>query len=386
MKKNGVLVLSALGCIAGPALAQSSVTIYGVMDAPVEYVNNVARGVPTVVNNQLVSQPGGSRLSVASAGLSSPRWGLRGQEDLGAGLSAVFVLEGGFGVDSGVMTSNRLFGRQAFVGLQGPYGRLTFGRQYTSIFDGLSNFTPTRYAVLYEPIAWQLGVNYRSDNTIKYLGNFGPLKAAAHFTFGAGAGAVGFTPLGNGGAGETAGNFRDNAGYGASLTYLGGSVGATVVYDEWRPAVTTGQPGTVRKYGAALSYEIGTVKAMAGYRWNRSSFANGNTFVRDDYWWAGLTYRVTPALGLSLGYYYADIKEARVGPTAPGTKPANPWQVTFVADYDLSKRTDVYVTTAYARNAGLNFDSTPISFATGYIPTAGQKGMYGLAIGVRHKF
>lgn len=384
--KRKILALSAMSCVGCPALAQSSVTIYGVLDAPIEYVSNVARGAPSVVNNQLVPQTGGKRFGMPSTGLSSPRWGLRGQENLGGGLSAIFVLEGGFGVDTGVQTSNRLFGRQAFVGLQGRYGKLTFGRQYTSIFDGFSNFTPTRFAVLYEPIAWQLGVNYRSDNTVKYSGNFGPLSASAHFTFGAGTGAVGSTLLANGGAGETPGNFRDNTGYGASLTYLRDNVGASLVYDEWRPTVTTGQPGRTRKFGGAVSYELGTVKAMAGYRWNRSSFANGNTFVRDDYWWAGVNYRVMPALGLSLAYYYSDIKEARLGPTAPGIKPANPWQVTFIADYDFSKRTDVYVTTAYARNAGLNFDSSPISFATGYFPTAGQKGMLGVAVGVRHKF
>ncbi|QEZ49008.1 porin [Cupriavidus oxalaticus] len=384
--KRTLAALSVATCLASPVLAQSSVTIYGVLDAPVEYVNRVARGAPTIVNNQLVSQPGGKRFAMSGAGLSSPRWGLRGQEDLGSGLSAVFVLEGGFGVDSGVSTSSRLFGRQAYVGLKSPYGRLTFGRQYTSIFEGLSNFTPTRYAVLYEPIAWQLGVNYRSDNTVKYLGTFGALTAAAHYTFGAGTGVLGSTALAGGGSGESPGNSRDNSGYGGSLTYLGGKFGATLVYDEWRPAITAGQSGTVRKFGGAVSYEIGPVKTSAGYRWNRSSFANGNTFVRDDYWWAGFSYHVTPPLSLSLAYYYADVKEARLNATAPAVEPANPWQVTFIADYDLSKRTDVYLTTAYARNAGLNFDSSPISFATGYFPTAGQKGMYGVAVGVRHKF
>ncbi|MEM5429269.1 porin [Cupriavidus oxalaticus] len=384
--KARVFVFSALASMGGTALAQSSVTIYGVLDAPIEYVNNVARGVPTVVNGQLVPQPGGKRFSMVNAGLSSPRWGLRGQEALGGGISAVFVLEGGFGVDTGTATSNRLFGRQAYVGLQGPYGRLTFGRQYTSIFDGFSNFTPTRYAVLYEPIAWQLGVNYRSDNVIKYLGTFGRLTASAHYTPGAGTGVLGTTALANGGGGETPGNFRDNTGYGASLTYTDGKFGATAVYDEWRPTVTTGQPGRVRKFGGALSYDFGPIKAMAGYRWNRSSFANSNTLIRDDYWWAGVNYRAMPALGLSLAYFYGDIKEARLIATAPGTEPANPWQVTFIADYDHSKRTDVYLTTAYARNAGLNFDSSPISFANGYFPTAGQKGMFGVAIGVRHRF
>ncbi len=135
-----------------------------------------------------------------------------------------------------------------------------------------------------------------------------------------------------------------------------------------------------------LSYQTGPIKLTAGYRWNRTSFSNGNTFIRDDYWWTGATYRVMPALGLTLAYYYSDIKEGRLGPTAPRVEPANPWQVSFIADYDLSKRTDLYLTTAYARNAGLNFDSSPISFATGYFPNNGQKGMFGLAVGVRHRF
>ncbi|QQX82828.1 porin [Cupriavidus necator] len=385
--KQKLLAVAALSTVGGTAYAQSSVTLYGVVDAPIEYVNEIARGTPSVVNNQLVPQPGGKRFSIPTVGgLSAPRWGLRGKEDLGGGLAAIFNLEGGFGLDTGVSTSGRLFGRQAMVGIQSQYGRLTFGRQYTSIFEGFANFTPTRYAVLYEPIGWQLGLNYRSDNMVKYTGEFGPLSAAAHFSFGTGLGAIGSTPLANGGAGETPGSFRDNTGYGAALTYLGGAFGATLVYDEWNPAVTTGQPGKTRKFGGAVSYGTGPFKLMAGYRWNRTNFSNGNTFIRDDYWWAGANYQVTPALGLALAYYYSDIKEARLGLTAPPANFSNPWQTTFIADYNLSRRTDIYLTTAYARNAGLNFDSSPISFATGYFPTAGQKGMFGVAVGVRHKF
>ena len=95
---------------------------------------------------------------------------------------------------------------------------------------------------------------------------------------------------------------------------------------------------------------------------------------------------MTPALGLTLGYAYARLKLVRLSTTAPVSNPANPWQVNFIADYDLSKRTDIYLTTAYARNAGLNFDTSAIGFANGYFPTSGQQGMFGVAVGVRHKF
>jgi predicted porin len=385
------LALAVWGALAGfnAAAQTSSVTLYGVIDVPIEYVNRVASAQPTVVNGQPVfASTGGSRVSMLPLGGRSPsRWGLRGVEDLGGGNSAIFVLESGFTADSGAITSGRMFGRQSYVGLQSKtYGKLMFGRQYTSLFEGLSNFTPTRYASTYDPVAWQLGINYREDNTIKYLGAFGPVTVAAHYSFGVGVPLIGATPLAGGGAGETPGAFRDNNGYGAAVTYLNGTFGATLAYDEWHPAVTSGQQGVARKLGTAVSYASGPFKAMLGYRWAKTDFANGNTLARDDYYWAGINYDITRALELTLAYYYADFKSLRLGPTAASIAPANPWQTTLILDYRLSKRTDVYLATAYARNAGLNFDSTQTAFLFNYPSMAGQKGMFGVSTGIRHTF
>lgn len=377
--------LSAFG--AGGVRAQSSVTLYGVLDQSVEYVNRIAQGAPSVVNGQLVSKPGGSRLSMPTAGgLSGPRWGLRGTEDLGGGAKAVFVLESGFGVDTGQLQQARLFGRQAYVGLQNQYGKLTFGRQYTAMFESLANFSPTKYSVLYEPAAWMSGINFRSDNTVKYSGQFGSLTTIAHYSFGTGVPVIGLAPLANGGVGETPGNPRDNAGWGAGLNYLNGSFGAGFAYDEWNPTITTGQPGKSRKVAGALSYTTGSFKLMGGYRWARVAFSDGSALARDDYWWAGVNYQVTGALELTLAYFYADLKSVRLTPAASSVNPANPWQVTLKADYSLSKRTDLYLTTAYARNAGLNLDTSAIGFGNGYFPVANQKDMVGIALGVRHIF
>ncbi|GMG94352.1 porin [Cupriavidus metallidurans] len=391
MKKT-IFALAALGALGGfsaAAQAQSSVTLYGVVDSSVEYVNRVASAQPTVVNGQPVSATtGGSRVSMPTlGGLSPSRWGLRGTEDLGSGNSAIFVLESGFGPDTGVMQSSRLFGRQAFVGLQNStYGKVMLGRQYTSFFEGMANFAPMRFATTYEPVAWQLGTNYREDNVVKYVGVFGPLQAVAHYSFGVGVPAIGAQPLANGGAGETPGAFRDNNGYGASLTYLSNGFGATIAYDQWHPTVTSGQQGNSRKAGAALSYTTGPFKAMAGYRWAKVDFANGNTLARDNYYWTGVNYQATGALGLSLAYYYADFKQLSLAPTASASNPANPWQVSFLADYNFSKRTDIYLSVAYSRNAGLNFDSSQTLFLYGYPMMAGQKGMVGVTTGIRHIF
>ena len=78
---------------------------------------------------------------------------------------------------------------------------------------------------------------------------------------------------------------------------------------------------------------------------------------------------------------------AGVGQAAlPSNNPANPWQISFVADYNFSKRTDVYLTMAYAKNSGLNFDTSAVSFANGYYLQQGANSQVGVALGIRHKF
>ncbi|PMY01080.1 porin, partial [Pseudomonas sp. GW460-13] len=90
-------------------------------------------------------------------------------------------------------------------------------------------------------------------------------------------------------------------------------------------------------------YNTGPFKFTLGYRYNKAEFASGDTLLRDDYWWAGVNYQATPALGLSLAYYYADVKGARATATAAETNPSNMQQVSFIADYNFSKRTDMYL-------------------------------------------
>ncbi len=104
MKKN-LLVTAALA--ATSAHAQSSVTLYGIIDAGISYANNAAR---TGGNDSLVKYDDG----VAQGS----RWGLKGAEDLGGGLKAIFTLENGFNSGNGTLgQGGAMFGRQAFVGL-----------------------------------------------------------------------------------------------------------------------------------------------------------------------------------------------------------------------------------------------------------------------------
>lgn len=373
--KKSLLALAALGALAGAAQAQSSVTLYGVVDANLEYVSNMSTTNPTNASAaNPFPGPAHNLFRMSSGGLSGSRWGLRGVEDLGGGLKALFVLESGFGLDNGAMQQgSRLFGRQAYVGLESDQvGRFTFGRQYTTLFDLLANFSPSGYATQYEPVVAQLGLNFRSDNTAKYTGKFGPVTAIAHWTFGNGVA----------GNGEVPGQFRRDTGYGAGLAYAAGPFAITAAYDQYNPTLSavTGATGTFKKAAAAASYAFGPAKIMGGYRWGQSKSATDATILRDDYYWIGANYQATTALGLMLQYNYDDVKNLA------GVNVKNPWQVSFIADYNLSKRTDVYLTAAYAKNAGLNFDTSAIGFANAYFLGQGKDNQVGAAVGIRHKF
>jgi predicted porin len=128
----------ALACtlVAGGAHAQTptGVTLYGRMDMAIAYQTRLIAG-GTVV--------GGHRWYADSGGSNGSRWGLRGNEDLGGGLKALFVMESGLQADTGVIgQGGRIFGRQVYVGFDSPAGRVTLGRQYTPYFDVLSTSDP----------------------------------------------------------------------------------------------------------------------------------------------------------------------------------------------------------------------------------------------------
>ena len=124
--KQSLLALAALSAFAGMAHAQSSVTLYGIIDQGINLITNVRTAA------------GSAHLYNMSSGvMQGSRWGLRGVEDLGGGLKAIVTLENGFDLGSGALgQGGLLFGRQAYLGLSGPeFGALTLGRQYDSVVD-----------------------------------------------------------------------------------------------------------------------------------------------------------------------------------------------------------------------------------------------------------
>lgn len=120
--KKVIFILAALSSVTGAVQAQSSVTLYGIIDTGLIYNNNI----------------GGKKLyAISSSNVQGTRWGLRGIEDLGGGLKALFLLENGFNPDTGNLNQGGdEFGRQAFVGIRSDrLGTITLGRQYDSVVD-----------------------------------------------------------------------------------------------------------------------------------------------------------------------------------------------------------------------------------------------------------
>ncbi|MBU7572303.1 MAG: porin [Hydrogenophaga sp.] len=152
MKKHAI-ALAALGLVSGYASAQSSVTLYGVVDVALERV----KGATSVTR-------------VTSGQQQGSRWGLRGTEDLGGGLKATFLLESGFNADVGTLgQGGRLFGRQGYVGLGGNWGTVRLGRQYTPMDDIASIIGTKVYDVVsVVPIIGNGDYN-RVDNAITYV-------------------------------------------------------------------------------------------------------------------------------------------------------------------------------------------------------------------------
>ncbi len=350
LRRGAVAAILAAGSTAGSVFAQSSVILYGVADTFVEYTNNNPSPVQGVSGAKSVFR-------LNSTGLSGPRWGLRGTEDLGGGLSALFVLESGFNVDTGTMAeTDRLFNRQAYVGMESKYGRLTMGRQYTTLYDFLANFSPLYFSNTYEPLNVLLG-SPRVDNAVKYKFTQDGLVAQAHYAFG-----------------EQPGEMQGNAAWGGGVIYSSGPYGVVATYDQRNGPQTTGGHTKSQKAALAGTLQMGLVRLTAGYRWGKDSTAAGSTALRDNLWWAGLGYQLTPAMTLSAGFYYDDVK-SRAGVA----NPPNPKQYVLQGIYSFSKRTDVYGVVAYARDAGLNFAALTTL-------AAGKTSQTGVALGIRHKF
>jgi predicted porin len=392
MKKIALSSLSlALIGAAGVAHAQSSVTLYGIIDTSITYVNHADGG-----KNQW-------SISNSNAGdLSGTRWGLKGTEDLGGGLATIFQLENGFDPGNGTLQQGkREFGRQAFVGLQSnQFGTVTLGRQYDPSVDLVQAITADNYfgSVFATPgDVDNYDNSFRINNSIKYVSpTYAGFQVEAMYAFGGVAGQTG--------SGQTwsVGAAYNNGPIGVAASYLvvdntssltagkrtgwGGTsdgpfdtfnTGATTV----NAAYATAKSINIAR--AAAQYTIGALTFGASYS-NAQYKSDGYSLFATEKYNTGnafATYQLTPALLLGLGYTYT----AGSGDTKDHYN-----QVSAGADYNLSKRTDVYLVGAYQKASGTqrNVDGT-LSSAVASVGSYGYNGTTSqtlVSLGLRHKF
>ncbi|EIF33367.1 outer membrane protein (porin) [Burkholderia sp. Ch1-1] len=383
-----ILTAATLALFATAAHAQSSVTLYGLIDAGISYANNSKTA--TGHDNIFKYDDGVAQGS---------RWGLRGTEDLGGGLKALFVLENGFNSGNGTLgQGGALFGRQAFVGLsKDGAGSLTFGRQYSFSTDYLGGSYSNGGQTVAGNYAYHINdvdqlTSSRINNAVKFSSaNFAGLTFGAMYGFSNQAGAFGGAPATGPAAAPVAGSSRA---YSFGANYANGPFGVGAAYTDIRfpgqasptfstalANVTTGTVRDLRTFGVGGRYSIGAATLWALYTNTRFEPISGSSTTFTAYE-AGAKYAFTPALTAAAGYTYMHLSDANTGH----------WnQADLSVDYALSKRTDVYALGIYQIAAGRNKGQdlqAQIGSSTSYFNTSGTGSDNQLAfrVGIRHKF
>jgi predicted porin len=330
--KKSALALAVLGAFAASASAQTSVTIYGIVDAGITFDNG--------------GSAAGSVVRMDSGIQSGNRLGFRGTEDLGGGLTALFVLENGFTIGNGALAQGGLlFGRQSYVGLGNTYGQVRLGRQYTPGYIALRD--------LIDPMAdgfagagnrLMLTGSIRLNNTLDVItsDNLGGFYGEAQYSFGG-----------------VAGNSKASSGQAIGAGYANGPFAAKLTYQTTYDAVGV---NSVRNLLVGGTYDFGVVKAHLGYGTNKD-----DTTLDTRDWLIGATLPVTSTSTVLASYIRKnDRRNAN----------ANANMISLAYTYALSKRTNLY--TSFARLAN---DSA----ATYGVAVAGTTDKT-FNFGIRHKF
>ncbi|MBI0331466.1 porin [Burkholderia plantarii] len=389
MKRLSLLALPALASLAGGAAhAQSSVTLYGIVDAGIAYVHN-AQGANGANRSSLVK--------FSSGNMSGSRWGLRGTEDLGGGLAAIFQLENGFNVGTGALgQGSREFGRKAIVGLADQrWGTVTLGRQYDPIVDlvqGLTEDGPFGGTFATPGDLDNYDNSLRVSNSVKYTSPLiAGLQVEALYGFGGVAGATGSGQTYSFGAAYANGPLQAGAGYffaNGGSTVAGGQRSWTSTSDTlFNTVINSGfaSAKSIQIVRAGAQYSIAA--ATFGIAYSNTQYAGDtlSTFQSTAKFNSGsafFNYRFTPALNTGVGYSYTSL-------TGPASAHYN--QVNIGAVYSLSKRTDLYALAGYQKASGKTLNA-----AGGQIAAAASIGSYGVnsgtdsqelaVVGIRHKF
>lgn len=343
MKKS--LVALAVLAASGAAMAQSSVTLYGILDTYLASVKTETAAAVGVANTSL------SQTVLNSGAVNGSRWGMKGSEDLGGGLKANFDLQAGIALDTGAGTSAvaTAFSRQSWVGFSGGFGAVRLGRT-TTPYDDVSGSSNATFDAALAPANFGVfkstGYSARQDNMFYYQApNMGGFSGAISYALGenktATTGATSTTSL--------------------NLTYAGGPLAVQFAHQvqDVVNAVPTSADATFTRLGASYNFGAATLKGTYGKAANMASL-NGSDATE---YQLGVDVPVSAALTVSASFAKSDDN------VTAGSASRNGFAL--AAAYSLSKRTFFYGGFGSAKTTKAGFND-----ATNTI----------LAAGVQHRF
>lgn len=340
--KKSLLALAALTAFAGAASAQSSVTLFGVVDLNVRHIKN-----------------DDTRTIMSQDGIASSRIGFRGVEDIGGGMRAGFWLEGAINADNGG-NSGLVFARRSTVSLIGSFGEVRLGRDYVPDFWNHTFFDPFGTNGVGSSINAFGGFNgagtvVRANNSIGYfLPSMGGLGGQVMFAFGEG------VPQGN----------KHVAG---RLTYAAGPLSLAAAYGKTTPEVVNGPKLGWSRINLAGSYDMGVAKLMAQYNQGKGTGGADNG-KKQTLWLLGAV--------MPMGAHSFKLSYTSSDSSGTGIDTRDATQIALGYQYDLSKRTALYGSFArVANDAGAAYTAG----GGGTALTAG-KDSTGMEVGVRHTF
>lgn len=438
--KKSLIALAALAAVAAAQAQESSVTFYGLVDVAMGTINHslsVDPNFPAGVNPWSANTAPNHVYGMFNGGISDSRWGVKGMEDLGGGMKAFFTLESGINLPDGALNNGgqalsnnsgkgvvattvsantslngQLFNRQANVGLSDKdLGSVQFGRNYAPIFDIVVAYDPVQAAQLFSPLGFSgtLGggggasEDTRVDNSIKYGNKIGDFNFGAMYKLGG-----------------QAGNHNSQSAYAVNVGYEANGLGVQFAYQQFKDAMvaSAGSAGPANAAASPLvGLPLGSVKVTvedtqayfiaakyavtqdinvkAGFEQYQisapSDYTAANANMVTSYYglpgylsinatkqavnvlFGGADWNVMPQLNLAIGAY--DVKYDQPTTSAVASN-GDVWSLSFLADYRLSKRTDVYAGYMYDKYTGPKFTTVANENLTNYIA----------AVGIRHKF
>lgn len=337
--KKSLIALAAVAA-SGAAMAQSSVTLYGVVDTSVAYVKG----------NESVS-------GLLNSGAATSRLGFRGVEDLGNGLKAEFVLEGQVDPDNGTAGGFN-FKRQSTVGLAGEFGQVRLGRALTASYNAVSRYDMFGTVGLGSTLAWKEDYQNRSNNMISYISpKFAGFGVGIDYGFG-----------------EQKKNKTDRY-MGIGATYDNGPLSLGLGYDKQNNALGELPNEDLKTWQLGGSYDFAVVKLAAFYKETKYTQISTNGSDKLKTWNLGVSAPVGAAGVVKASYNNYKWSDS--------SEKAQQFSLGYV--HSLSKRTALYGTYSYLKNKnGADFE---LNGAFAGVNGANDSGkMQGVQVGVRHAF